>query len=242
MMRINKFAAAALLGISALGLSACATGLRTEVSRYQAMPAPQGQSFFVVPANPADTGGLEFARYAGHVAQAMQAQGYAQAPIRQAATHGRQRRLRRRRRPAAGRARPVRAAMATIPSGAATALTAAFGGFYGRPYYSRFGYWGPRSPFYYGWNDPFWYRLDGGYDQIRVYTVYKSFLDLDIRRKADNASLFEGHAQARSADDNLGVLVPNLIEAMFTGFPGQQRRNDQDHRPAGEAELDTGCD
>src|SRR5262245_16126860 len=79
-MRINKFAAAALLGISALGLSACATGLRTQVSRYQAMPAPQGQSFVVVPSNPADMGGLEFSRYAELVAQAMQAQGFARAP------------------------------------------------------------------------------------------------------------------------------------------------------------------
>ena len=49
-MRIRQLATAALLGISALGLSACATGLRTEVSRYQAMPAPQGQTFFIVPA------------------------------------------------------------------------------------------------------------------------------------------------------------------------------------------------
>ncbi len=79
-MRINKLAAAALLGISALGLSACATGLRTQVSRFQAMPAPQGQSFVVVPANPADMGGLEFSRYAEIVAQHMQTQGFARAP------------------------------------------------------------------------------------------------------------------------------------------------------------------
>ena len=44
------------------------------------MPAPQGQSFFVVPCNPADMGGLEFSRYAELVAQRMQAQGYARAP------------------------------------------------------------------------------------------------------------------------------------------------------------------
>ena len=32
--------------------------------------------------------------------------------------------------------------------------------------------------------------------------------------------MFEGHAQARSRTDELPVLVPNLVEAMFTGFPG----------------------
>ena len=38
-MRISKLAAAAFLGVAALGLSACANTLSTEVSRYQAMPA-----------------------------------------------------------------------------------------------------------------------------------------------------------------------------------------------------------
>ena len=42
-MRINKFAAAIALGVSAMGLSACAESINTTVSRYQAMPAPQGR-------------------------------------------------------------------------------------------------------------------------------------------------------------------------------------------------------
>ena len=218
-MRMQKWAAAALLGISALGLAGCATGFPAQVSRYQAMPAPQGQSFFIVPADPAMAGGLEFSRYAGHVAQAMQAQGYAQAPSLEASTmvvrldygvdEGRQQVER----------DPFARGYGYDPFYGG--FGGPYGGFYGRPFYSRFGYWGPRSPFYYGWGDPFSYGGFGGpYQQVRVYTVYQSFLDLDIRRKADNASLFEGHAKARSADDNMGVLVPNLIEAMFTGFPG----------------------
>jgi len=44
---------------------------------------------------------------------------------------------------------------------------------------------------------------------------------MDIRDRATNQSLFEGRAQARSTTDELGTLVPNLIEAMFTGFPGR---------------------
>jgi hypothetical protein len=217
-MRIKSLAAAALLGVSALGLAGCATGLPTQVSRYQAMPAAQGQSFFITAANPAAAGGLEFSRYAGQVAQNLQAQGYAQAPSLEAATmvvsldygvdDGHQR-------------------VERDPFARGYGYDPFYGGynpwgFYSRPYYSRFGYWGPRSPYYYGWNDPFWYGgLDGPFQEVRVYTEYKSFLDLNVRRKADNASLFEGHAQARSVNDNLGVLVPNLIEAMFTGFPGR---------------------
>ena len=216
-MRINRLAAAALLGVSTLGLGACVTGFPTQVSRHQAMPAPQGQSFFVVAANPRDAGGLEFSRYATQVAHAMQAQGYAPAVSPQAATmlvqlnygvdQGRQE--------------------VDVDPFANGYYRGGYGGFYdpfyrrgyyGRPYYSRFGYYGHRSPFYYGWDDPFW---GSSFNNTRVYTVYKSFLDVDIRRRGDNAALFEGRAQARSQTDNLGVLVPNLIEAMFTGFPGR---------------------
>ena len=59
-MRIRKFAAAVALGAAAIALSACATSLTTRVTRYQAMPAPQGQTFMVVPGEGmAASGGLE---------------------------------------------------------------------------------------------------------------------------------------------------------------------------------------
>ena len=76
-MRIRKLAAAIALGAAAVALSACATTLNTRVTRYQAMPAPQGQTFMVVPGEGmAANGGLEFQRYAGIVAQQLQARGY----------------------------------------------------------------------------------------------------------------------------------------------------------------------
>ena len=215
-MRINRLVATAMLGVAALGLNACATGFPTQVSRFQAMPAPQGESFFVVPANPAQSGGLQFTQYATIAAQAMRAQGYLPAASPQTATmlvqldygvdQGHQE--------------------IDVDPFANGYYGGGFGGFYdpfyrrgyyGRPYYSRYGGYG-RTPFYYGWDDPFW---GSSFDNTRAYTVYKSYLDVNIRRRADNAALFEGHAKARSQTDNLGVLVPNLIEAMFTGFPGR---------------------
>src|SRR5438067_13071430 len=76
-MRIRKLAAAIAIGAAAIALSACAESINTTVSRYQAMPAPQGQTFFVVPGGGmANNGGLEFQRYAGLVAQQLQARGY----------------------------------------------------------------------------------------------------------------------------------------------------------------------
>ncbi len=196
--KLLTIAAPALL----LVLNACATGLPTQVSRFQAMPAPEGQSFIIQPARAENAGGLEFAQYADHIRRNLTELGYSEASSAQAATFvvevdygvddGRERVV----------ARP----------------DPFWGNPWGyRPSYSRFGYFGRyRSPFYWGWHDPFW---GGGYD-IDSYTVYTSFLDMDIRRTADGQALFEGVAQARSRSNELPMLVPNLIEAMFTGFPG----------------------
>jgi hypothetical protein len=212
-MRIRSIFAAAALGLAATSLAGCATGLSTKVSRLQAMPAPQGQSFYVVPAGNVDAGGLEFRAYAAQVAQAMQAYGYAPAVSPQSATM-----------------------IVNMSYGVSDGQTEVrrdpfsryndpfysgyygYGRYYGRPYYSRWSGYGARSPFYYGWNDPFWYGSGSG---LEAYTTYRSFLDLDIRRRADNVQLFDGTAQARSTTDNLNALVPNLVEAMFTGFPGR---------------------
>ena len=244
-MRIRKLAAAAALGAAALGLSACATGLSTQVSRSQAMPIPQGQSFYVVPAHNVPPS-LDFNRYAQMVTQALEAKGYRRATDPQLADmvvkldYGVDE----------GRTEVVRDPMYGPGMGYGyRGLGYRFGGFgygydpfyrgyydpiwgvyYGRPYVSRFSRYGRRSPFYYGWDDPFWYAspyAGYGYGQsgyggrIREYTVYKANLDMQILRRVDNAPLFEGQARARSQTDELEVLVPNLIEAMFTGFPGK---------------------
>lgn len=191
-----------------LALGGCATGLPTQVSRYQAMPAPAGQSFVIQAADPDDRGGLEFSRYADLVRRHLIDQGYSEASSPQSASlivslaygvdDGRQQLVTR---PGFGYSR------------------FGYGGFGYRPYWSRFGGYGRlRSPFYYGWDDPFWYRGFG--EEIDVYTVYTSYFDMDIKRAADGQAVFEGTARARSRSDDLGVLVPNLVEAMFTGFPG----------------------
>jgi hypothetical protein len=202
-MRIRKLSAFAL-GAAALALSACATSLNTRVTRYQAMPAPQGQTFAVVPVGGmAGTGGLEFQRYADLVAQQLRARGYTPASSPQTASmvvqlgyeidHGQ-----------------VRVVSDPFgPSGYG------FGPYWGggRFFYPRFGY---RSAFSWGWDDPFWYG--GGVDS---YVEYRSEVDLHIRARGTDQPLFDGRAQARSATNRLDVVLPSLIEAMFTGFPGQ---------------------
>lgn len=203
-MRLHKFAAAAMLGVAAFGLSACASSITSTVSRYQAMPAAQGQTFFVVPGGGmATNGGLEFQRYAGIVAQQLQARGYAPASNAQGATmlvqlgYGIDQ----------GQVRYVEDPF----------YRSRFGYGYGSPFfYPRFGY---RSRFSYGWDDPFWYGGYGG--GVDSYVEYHSQIDLHIRARGSNAPLFDGRAQARSQTDRLDVVIPSLVEAMFTNFPGQ---------------------
>jgi hypothetical protein len=238
MNSIRKLAGALLLGAAALGLAGCATGLSTKVSRYQSMPAPAGQTFYVVPGQGAAQG-AEFNHFAALVSQHLAARGYSPAGAPQLATmlvrldygvdEGRteysQDPLARSMYGYGGFGDPFYRSYRD-PFGRYR-YDPFYGAYYGRPYYSRYGYYGRRSPYYYGWDDPFWYSspyagYGPGYGQpIRAYTVYKSHLNLDIVRKADNAALFQGRAQARSQTDETGVLVPNLIEAMFTGFPGR---------------------
>lgn len=193
----------ALLLPAALVVSGCTSSLTARVQRFNAMPAPEGQSFVVVPAEADDRGGLEFNQYADLVRRNLTALGYREAASRREASlvvtlgYG------------VDRGRQI---VEEFPN--------PWGyGRFGPTYYSRFGYFGRRRvPFHYGWYDP-WFNDPFGYD-VSVRTVYTSFLDLDIRRASDNEALFEGFAEARSGTDDLPVLVPNLIEAMFTGFPG----------------------
>lgn len=194
-------------------LGACATPFKADVSRFQKMPAPQGQTFTVKAADPAQDGGIEFGQYAAMVSAEMTKVGY-------------------------------------IPAspGAPADLTVKFGYgvdegkertvVYDDPFYDPFwgygrygfgrGYYRPyivRTPrgarYVYGWHDPFLYGsgFGRGYD-VRSYTVYTSGIEMQIENSATGERLFEGKAEAKSRSNRLPYLVPNLVTAMFTGFPG----------------------
>jgi len=206
-MRISKLAAVIAMGTAAIALSACAEQINTTVSRYQAMPAPQGQTFYVVPGGGmANNGGLEFQRYAGIVAQQLQARGYAPASSPQSANmvvqfgYG------------------IDRGQVRYTSDPGFYGHFGYGGFYGPGwgfYRPRFG-WGWGGGYLWGWDDPFWYG-----DGIDSYVEYHSQIDLHIRQTGTNAPLFDGRAQARSETNRLDVVIPSLVDAMFTGFPGR---------------------
>ena len=196
------------------GLSACATNFNADVSRFQSqLPAPQGQTFAVVAEDPALAGGLEFALYADRVEEEMAALGYTQAASPDAATllvrfdygvdEGRER-VRSRYssfrdpfynswhsyRPVIFRDRNGARRIAYLPS-------------------RRWGY---------GFYDPF---FDRGFGRdVDSFTIFTSGIDVKIDNAQTGERLFEGQAEAVSTSNRLQYLVPNLVEAMFTDFPG----------------------
>lgn len=200
--RLIRFA----VPLTLLSLAACATPFKADVSRFQELPAPQGQSFVVKAADPADQGGIEFGQYAALVAGEMREMGYVSAPAGALADmtvlldygvdEGKERTI-------------VRQDPFYDPYWG-------YGGFY-RPYVVRT----RRGARYIsGYYDPFLFSgFNRPYD-VDSFTVYTTGLDLKIERNADGKRLFEGKAEAKSRSNKLPYLVPNLVEAMFTGFPG----------------------
>jgi hypothetical protein len=201
MSTIGRSLKMALVPLALAGLAACTSPFRADVSRFEAqLPAPAGQTFTVVSDDPALAGGIEFHMYAQQVADHMAALGYAPVNDPEAADMivsfgygvdgGRER---------------VRSSGLSDPW---------WGGWYGyRPYGYR-GYYGRAySPWGWGWNS-------GWYNDTYSYTIYTSGIDMKIDRRTDGQRMFEGRAQAISTSNRLQYLVPNLVDAMFTGFPG----------------------
>ena len=214
----NRFAllAAPLL----MALSACASNFNANVSRFQAeLPAPAGQTFAIVAENPRNAGGLEFSQYASLVAAQLQKVGYVAGGNPQTADL------------------VVRFDYG-VDQGRDKLRTTGFndpywGGWYGSGWGPGYGAWG-RGGFYgrRGWGpgfyDPFFFGgggyggggFGGGFNNVDVVTVFTSGIDMKIDRRADGKRLFEGKAEAASMSNRLPYLVPNLVEAMFTNFPG----------------------
>ncbi len=201
-------------------LAACATpGFRADVARFQQMPAPQGQTFAIRAGEGEDAGSLEFAHYASLVAEEMRRAGYQQAATDAAPSlivklsYGVD----------AGRERVV------SEPGFGDPFWGRYGGYGGYGGWGRGGFYGGPAiirtrhgyRYAYGLYDPFLFGPSwGDSDRVTSYTVYTSGIDLVIERGEGGQRLFEGSAEALSRSNDLTKLVPNLIAAMFTGFPG----------------------
>lgn len=195
----------AFAGLMLTALAACATNFDANVTRFQTQLPPPGQSFAVVADDPALQGGIEFGQYSRLVAAQLIKNGYVEASGPDSANV------------------VVRFAYHVDNGHSYTSSSA----FYGDPFWGPWhgggfggGFYRGRGGFYgggawgYGWYDP-WFG--GGIDS---YTVYTSDISLKIDDRVTGKRLFEGKAQAASTSNHLPYLVPNLVEAIFTHFPG----------------------
>lgn len=200
--RIWRLTAAPALALAAL--TGCSTGFNANVARFQQLPPAQGQSFTVVAEDSRDAGGLEFQHYADQVAERLTGYGYTRA------TDPAQAQL------------VVRLGYEVGP-GTEKVVSTGFARdpfFYDPFWYPRgYGYRGWRGRYIYGFHDPFLWG-PSGYSDVSSYTVYDSRLTLRIDRAGTGQSVFDGTARARSLSNKQTYVVPNLIDAMFTGFPG----------------------
>lgn len=205
MTRFKKIGLFAAPALALVGLTGCATSFKADVARFQQLPAPAGQSFAIVSDDPRLAGGLEFGHYAELVGRRLSQTGYVAASD------------------------PARADLIVrvaydVDNGREKVRSTGFaGGPYGGWGGGGWGWGGGRwgRPWGYGFYDPWLFGPGGGYNDVSSYTVYTSDLSVKIDRAADNRRLFEGKASAQSLSNKLTYLVPNLIDAMFTNFPGQ---------------------
>jgi hypothetical protein len=191
-------------------LSACAPTFEARVARFSALPTPPAKTFYVEPANQAYVGGLEFATYANLVKKQMLANGFTEVASPGSSdvtvlldyTVGQpQQRI---------QTRP--------------ATNVGWGGGWGAPGWGGPGwgwhpYWGPAWGA--GWGGA-WGGGWGGWGQQEIYSVteYTTVMAIKMIRTADKLSLFEGRADTTGRSGNLPAVMPNLVRAMFTQFPG----------------------
>lgn len=202
-----------LAPVAALALLAgCAPTFEARVARFQMLPPPAGQTFTVQARDSAKAGSLEFATYANLVRQRLTGDGFAEAAPGQASlvvtldyAVG-----------------PPREKIETRPG-------FGYGGFgYGGFGYGAWGYpgWGYGGFGGYGRYGRFGGFYGGGfepwsYPEVYSTTQYNGFLAMRITRTADNSSVFEGRAETVAQTNDLTRLVPNLVTALFTNFPGR---------------------
>lgn len=189
----------AIIVLACLMLAACASTFRSDVARFHRLnEVPQTATFVVVPSDDRkQASSLEFQQYAGLVGRELTKFGY----------------------------RPASATTA-----AELTVEMDYGVSKGEQIVrSRptvfYGFYGHSSPFYTG----YWYRgaLYGdypfGYRDVYTETMYNRTLKMVIVRSAntDREVLFEGEVVSVGRDRRLPEIMPYLVQAMFTNFPGE---------------------
>jgi hypothetical protein len=181
-----------LLGISALLLAACATPFEGEVTTFHEWKHPHGDTIRITPLDERKLGSLEFRQYAGLVAERLQQIGYSVVRDEGASQY------------VAQMDYAIDSGRTEVQSWPSHAVWYHFS--YGHYY----------DPFYYG----AWYSGP----EVYSYTVYTRSLSLVIRATPDGGRgkvVYEGRVHSVGSSHRLEEIMPYMVTAMFTNFPGE---------------------
>lgn len=194
-MTLRHLTAAAALAALALS-SGCTPTLRSDVVTFHDQPLPSGETIRVQAADPDKAGSLEFRRYAELIAQELGDIGYTPLP------------------PDSAQESEL---IARVDYGVEQGPTEVR--VRQDPPFARY-------HFYYGrFYDPFYFGLSRdwgpGYRDVQSINTVVRRLEMDIERSDDGERLFEGRVESSGRQANLPEVMPYMITALFTNFPGE---------------------
>jgi hypothetical protein len=202
-----------IVAAGAFVLTACASQFRSEVATFHKMQPPAGETFRIVPADPAKQGSLEFESYANLVRGEMARLGYK--PVNAANAADLDVKI------DYSISEPVEK-VATRPAAFSSSLAFGYGPYWG-PYYG-----GPHHGhgYFRSYYDPFWGpgfgSFWGGEQEVYSYSVYTRKLNMNIARGSkDGETLFEGKVLSAGRDNRLPEVMPYMVQSLFREFPGQ---------------------
>jgi hypothetical protein len=191
--------------LSLLLLTGCAARIQSDVTTFHTDVMPAGETIRVVPADPDKIGSLEFQTYASRIGDELRKMGYTPVSETDVVTD------------------LLAEVDYAVEEGQPQIYTDNSDAFV--RYHFGFGMY--RSPFYFGgrrgFYDPFYY--DPFWDAPQVYSepTYNRTLEMNIVNNdgGDLERVFEGRVESNGTESALPEVMPYLITAMFTNFPGE---------------------
>jgi hypothetical protein len=201
-MIFSKRLLGGLLLLTGLVLSGCASTFDADVARFHRLGPPTGKTVTIVAIDPAKVGSLEFEQYAGLVRARLMDMGYQpvsenadlQVELDWMVSEGREKIFSR---PGYYDPYPYYHSRFYHPFGFHPRFYGS--GFYGHGFYGAYGYRG---------NDVY---------SVTVYSVRMTMAMVN----RDDEVMFEGRTDSVVRDPDMPSVMPYLVQAMFTDFPGQ---------------------
>ena len=227
---MDKFLKIVALFLIISFVASCKQSIRSNVMRFHQLPMPSGEKIMIVPLNSTNNGSIEFANYATLVGNALGNLGYL---------------------PANGEAPDLiveldygvddgQKIVRSSPSSFGYLGYAGHYNAYYNPWFSygnRYSYRGGYSPLFYGgyYGSHYGplgmgshYGPFGIVARERDYTRYTRHLKLIIKPNQEGAqNLYEGEAKSIGRNNRLHDVMPYMVEAIFTNFPGESGFSEQ---------------